>query len=547
MEQVTGADLGAKALQAEGVDTFFYILSAPIVADCLELGMKGISVRNETAAGMMAHGYSRVTGKPGVVLSSHGPGTANVLPAMMNALADASPVISLGASANLEDRHGDVFQEMDQVAMMRPVTKWAHQVTHTHKIPELISTAFRHALTPPHGPVYLDMPNDVVRGLVDSVSFEDRVRQPSHYRTEARAHGDPALVKMAIELLAQAQKPLIVTGSGVFWSKAAPELEAFVNATGIPFYTTPQGRGVIPEDHSKFYPGARSNAFREADVVLAVGCRANLILSFLMPPRWNKDAKFIAVNLDPKEIGHNAPVEIGIVGDAKAVLGQLIQEADGRFDPSVETPWVKHLGQKDAARQEQESARMDSDAVPIDPLRLCREVRDFIDRDAILCVDGNEILNFARQSIPTYYPGHRLNSGTHGTMGVGVPFGIAAKAARPDKQVVVLTGDGAFGWNGMEIDTAVRHDLPVLFVICNNGSMTVADEVFNPQKHLGFTSRYDKMMEAMGGHGEYVENPDEIHPALERAYNSGKPALVNVIVDQYAKSTARVGLAESQH
>ena len=179
MEQVTGADLGAKALQAEGVDTFFYILSAPIVADCLELGMKGISVRNETAAGMMAHGYSRVTGKPGVVLSSHGPGTANVLPAMMNALADASPVISLGASANLEDRHGDVFQEMDQVAMMRPVTKWAHQVTHTHKIPELISTAFRHALTPPHGPVYLDMPNDAqrlhfIRGLV-SEGYADRV------------------------------------------------------------------------------------------------------------------------------------------------------------------------------------------------------------------------------------------------------------------------------------------------------------------------------------------------------------------------------------
>ena len=174
-------------------------------------------------------------------------------------------------------------------------------------------------------------------------------------------------------------------------------------------------------------------------------------------------------------------------------------------------------------------------------------MRDFIDRDAILCVDGNEILSFARHTIPTYFPGHRLNAGTHGTMGVGVPFGIAAQAARPDKQVVVLTGDGSFGWNGMEVDTAVRFDLPVLFVICNNGSMTAADEVFNPQKHLGFTSRYDKMMEAMGGHGEFVERPDEIMPALERAYASGKPAVVNVIVDQYAKASSRVGLAESHH
>lgn len=538
MGKVTGAYLAAKTLQAEGVNTFFYLLSAPIVADCLALGMKGISVRNETSAGIMAHGYSRATGKPGVVLSAHGPGTANVVSALMNALADACPVISLGASANVADRHTETFQEMDQVTLMRPATKWATQATQTHKIPEYISIAFRHALAAPHGPVYLDMPNDVVHGQVD----EERVRIPTKYRTEARAYGDPALVQQAVDLLARAQKPLVMTGTGVWWSKGWDELKAFVDTTGLPFYTTPQGRGAIPEDHPRFFPGARSMAFREADVVLVVGTRANFITSFLAPPRWNKDAKFIMVNLDPEEIGHNNAVEIGIVGDAKAVLSQLTEAAKGRFNPSAETPWIRELAQRDAAHTELQAALMDSDTVPIHPLRLCREVRDFIDRDAILVVDGREILSMARQSIPSYVPGHRINAGTHGNMGVGVPFGIAAKTAHPDKQVVVLTGDGAFGWHGMEIDTAIRYQLPVLFVVCNNANMTAqVKEKFNPQKYLGY-QRYDRMMEVFGGHGEFVERPDQIRPALERAYASGKPALVNVVADQYARANTNMGI-----
>ena len=537
MVQVTGAYLAAKALQAEGVDTFFYLLSAPIVADCLALGMKGILVRNETGAGLMAQGYSRVTGKPGIVLSSHGPGTANVLSALVNAQADACPVINFGASAGLRDRLTDTFQEYDQVAMMKPVVKWAFQAIHTHRMPEYVATAFRHALAPPHGPVYLDMPNDVVGAKVEA----DQVKAQVNYRTDARAYGDPVLIRKAIDLLAKAEKPLVVTGSGVLWSEGWQEMRDFIDVTGIPFYTTPQGRGVVPEDSNLCFPGARSTAFREADVVLVVGTRANVILSGLMPPRWNKNAKFIIVNLDPKEIGHNAPAEIGIIADAKAAFSQLSEAARGKFNPKSATPWIKHLQDSDSAHTAKQSELMASDRTPIHPLRLCREVRDFLDRDAILCVDGHETLNFARQSIPTYEPRHRINSGTHGTMGVGVPYGIAAKAAMPDKQVVVLTGDGAFGWNGMEVDTAVRHNLNVLYVICNNGSYTAADQTFNPQKHLGF-QRYDRMMEALGGYGEFVEEPDKIRPALERAAKSGKPAVVNVKVDPYAHSQTQMGM-----
>ncbi len=544
MAKVTASRLAALALQREGVDTVFYILSAPIVGDCIDLGMQAILTRNETGAGMMAHAYARATGKPGVVLSSHGPGTANIVPSLANAQADACPVIAFGASAAISQRHTDGFQEMDQIPMMRPVTKWAHQATHAHKMPELVSIAFRHALAPPHGPVYLDMPNDVVGMQAE----EDEIVWPVNYRTEARAYGDPALIRRAVDLLANAERPLVVTGSGVLWSGASSELEAFVDATGIPFYTTPQARGVVPEDHSRFFPGARSMAFKEADVVLVVGARANVLLSLLRPPRWSPDAKFIIANLDPREIGHNAPAEIGIVGDAKGVLSQLTEEARDRFGPTTETAWIQALRKRDAARADQTAALMDSSDKPMHPLRLCREVRDFIDRDAILVVDGHEILNFARQSIPSYVPGHRINAGTHGTMGVGVPFGIGAQAAKPDKQVVVLTGDGAFGWNGMEIDTALRYRFPILFVVCNNGSFTAqrGDGPPSPQQQLGF-QRYDLMMEAFGGHGEWVENAEDIRPALDRAAASGKTALVNVKVDPFAASSTQIGMDTSGH
>ena len=539
MATYTGSDLGARALQAEGVDTVFFMLSAPLVQECIDLGMEAILVRNETGAGMMAHGYVRATGRPGVCLTSHGPGTANVVPAIANALADAVPVVSIGDSAALISRHTDTFQEMDQVALMRPATKWAAQATHAHRVPELVSMAFRHATTPPHGPVYLDIPNDVRSGEAD----EERVVAPGKARTDARPYADPALIQQAIDMLAGAKKPLLITGSGVLWSGAAAEAEAFVDATGIPFYTTPQGRGVVPEDHAASFPAARTEAFKQADVVLVVGTRANVIIGHFRPPRWSPDAKFIIVNRDAAEIGHNRNHEIGIVADAGAALSQLTEEAERQgFKPDGFPQWLELLGKADAERWEQQSVKMDSDAMPIHPLRLCREVRDFLDRDTILTVDGHEILNFARQSIPSYKPFQRINAGTHGTMGVGVPFAIGAQAAHRDKRVVLLTGDGAFGWNGMEIDTAVRHKLPVTIVICNNANLTAnTPGDVDPKRFLGWT-RYDKMMEALGGHGEWVEDPAEIRPALDRAAASGKPAIVNVKVDQYEHATTQIGI-----
>jgi thiamine pyrophosphate-dependent acetolactate synthase large subunit-like protein len=538
---IRGEQIIARCFKNENVDTIFFMMGGPTsgtAGACLELGMKGIYVRHEQAAAMMAHAYARVTGKPGICITPSGPGTANALTGLANAWADAAPIVAIGGSAPMRATTLDAFQEMDQVAIMKPVVKSAYRVDMAARIPEYISVAFREALDGKKGPVYLDLPGDILNHKVD----DEKLYFPANYRVESRPAGDPAQVERAIELLAAAKRPIVVSGSGVLWSGAAAELRDFIDSTGLPFYTTPQGRGAIPEDHPRSFPGARSMAFREADVVLVVGARANSMLSFLRAPRFAPDARFISVNLDGREIGHNRGVEVGIIGDAKLVLRQLTEEADGRFDQHRESAWVAQLGAKHRSNQERSAPLLHSDAVPIHPLRLCREVRDLVSRDTILIVDGHEILNFARQSIPIYQAGCSLNAGPHGCMGVGVPFGIGAKAAKPGAPVLVLSGDGAFGWNGMEMDTAIRHQLPIVVVMSNNAGFTSRKTGGTVGRELGW-QRYDKMVEALGGYGEFVEKPDGIRGAIERAFKSGKPALVNVCTDPEAQATTDMGFA----
>lgn len=548
MGTIRGDQIIAQCFKNEGVETFFFMMGGPTSGTAgasLDLGMQGIYVRHEQAAAMMAHAYARVTGKPGICITPSGPGTANAVTGLANAWADAAPIIAIGGSAPMRATTLDSFQEMDQVAMMKPVVKAAYRVDIASRIPEYISLAFREAMDGKKGPVYLDLPGDILSAKVD----DEKLYWPTNYRVDARPAGDPALVKQAIELLAKAQHPLLVTGSGVLWSGAATELRQFVEATGIPFFTTPQGRGVVPEDHPRAFPAARSMAFREADVVLVIGARANSMLSFLRAPRFSPDAKFINVNLDGKEIGHNRGVEVGIVGDAKLVLQQLTAEAAGKINGKQETAWVAQLAAKQHSNEERSAELLHSSKVPIHPLRLCREVREIISRDTIIVVDGHEILNFGRQSIPVYEPGTSLNAGPHGCMGIGVPFGIGAKAARPDKPVLVLSGDGAFGWNGMEMDTAIRHKLNIVVVVSNNAGFTSRQTgrmsagnigPVNIGRELGY-QRYDKMVEALGGYGEFVEKPDDIKAAIERAFASGKPALVNVCTDPDAQATTDMG------
>jgi thiamine pyrophosphate-dependent acetolactate synthase large subunit-like protein len=537
---ITGSDLVAEALRRQGVDSLFFLMGAPMLAAekaCMALGIRGIDVRHEQGAAMMAHAYSRVSNHPGVCMACSGPGALNFGMGLANALIDGAPVVALGGSSPVREYGIGAFQEIDQVAAMRPVTKWSERVYETRRIPEYIDIAFRKALSGKPGPVYLDLPGDVLFASVE----ESEVAWPSESRPyeRARSHGDPALIERAIGLIAAAKRPVVLSGTGVLWSGAAPALRALVEEFGLPLYTTPQGRGVVPEDSPLIFASARSTALKEADVVLVVGTRLNYVFNHGLPPRVNADAKIIRIDIDPDEIGANQRVDVGILADAMAAVGQLRAAGAGVVKRDAFEEWRARLGAIEAEKGAAQEKEISTDQTPIHPLRLCKEVRDFIDRDAVLVVDGQEILNYGRQTIPTFVAGHRLNSGPFGTMGVGVPFGVGAKAAKPDTQVVVLHGDGSFGMNGFELDTAVRHGLPILVVISLNGGWTADPKGEKPGRALGYT-RYDEMAKVMGCHGEYVERPEDIRPALERAreaMKAGKSAVVNVLTDYKARAT----------
>jgi acetolactate synthase-1/2/3 large subunit len=535
MAKITGSELLARSLKAQGMDTLFYIMGGPMIeteAECIKLGVKAIDTRHEQAASFAACAYTRVMRRPGVCMGASGPGTTNLVTGVAHAFTDACPMVAVGGSSPRVYLGMEAFQEIDQVAVMAPITKWATRILDTKRIPEVVATAFRQATAGRPGPVYIDMPGDVLGETIE----EESVTYPKPWKPSPRSLGDPAAVKEAIKLLQKAERPLIIGGSGVWWSDASAAFHALVDATGIPFFTTPMSRGMVPEDHELAFLNARASAFAEADVLLVVGTRFNWIIQYGRPPRFAKDSKVIQVDTDAAQLGVTREIDVPITGDARAACEQLSAEAKGQIDPKRYKAWVDKLRTIDDEKGLVAEKAMSTDQVPIHPLRLCKEVRDFIRRDAILVVDGQEILNYGRQSIPTFMPGHRLNSGAFGTMGVGLPFGVGAKVARPDKQVVVLHGDGSYGINAMEIDTAVRHKVNVLCVISNNGGWTADPQQNKPGRNLGY-SRYDRVAMDLGAHGEFVDKPDDIRPALERAAASGKPAVVNVITDFKARAT----------
>src|SRR6202521_2082495 len=418
---------------------------------------------------------------------------------------------------------------------MKPCTKWADRVYNLKRIPEQVNFAFQKAMSGKPGPVYLDFPGDVLYAKIP----EEQVDWSLSGRPllNARPLGDPNKVDALVDAIAKARQPIILSGSGVIWSQAWPELQELVEMTVIPFYTTPQGRGVVPDDHEYSYLTMRSSAFRDADLIIVVGTRMNYIIGHAAPPRFNGGAKIARIDIDADEIA-TAPrrVDIGIVGDCKAVLRQLIDASAKRINADYFSAWRRMLSDGETAKRHAPGANKPMNEMPIHPLRLCDEIKNFMQRDAILVVDGQEILNFGRQSMPTFTPGHRLNSGPFGTMGVGLPFGIGAKIAKPDKQVIVVHGDGSFGLNALELDTAARFKIPVVTVVSLNGGWTADPNREKAGRELGYTA-FHKMAEALGCYGEYVEEPDKIRPALERAFASGSPALVNVLTDWRARAT----------
>jgi len=539
MAELTGSEIIARCLQKEGIKDLFYIMGGPMLlaeATCIQEGIRMIDVRHEQAAAFMCQAYSRLKQVPSVCMAASGPGVTNLITGMANALVDCCPVVALGGSSPLSQFGRQVFQEIDQVELMRGCCKYVDRLVNLKRIPQQINFALQKAMSGKPGPVYIDCPGDMLYQKIDENlvdwSFAGRPM------LESRPMGDPRQVDALVSALAEAKNPVIVSGSGVIWSRAWSEMQAFVEAAGIPFYTTPQGRGVVPDDHQYAYPSMRTGAFRDADLIIVLGTRMNYIIGHASPPRFGPAAKIARIDIDPAEIGMAARyVDIPIVGDCKAVLGQLLQGIKGRITPNNYASWRKTLAEGEAAKRASAGANKYAEDGDIHPVRMLEAVRDFAKRDAILCVDGQETLNFGRLTMPTFSPGHRLNSGPFGTMGVGLPFGVGAKVACPDKQVIVVHGDGSMGLNAMELDTAIRHKIPILVVISLNGGWTGDPKREKPGRDLGYT-RYDKICEALGGYGEYITKAEDITPALERAQkkvDEGMVALVNVRTDYRAR------------
>ena len=550
MSGTAGSMLVARALQDQGADAIFTIVAGPVtnvIGACGEIGVRPIGVRHEQGASFMAIAHGYVAGKVGVAMTGSGPGVTNAITGVHVAWDSGYPLLVLGGSAALHQRGRMTFQEADSVAMMQPITKWAIQADSAERIPELIAMGYHKALSGRPGPVYIDLPLDVLREEVEDIE----IRRAISSTPPAKPHGDPLLIEQAAELLLNAERPLLIVGKGVRWGgdEAFGDLQQLVDDLGVPFLSSPMGRGFIPDDHPLNVAAARSQAMRGADVVVVLAARLNWM--FQMGQGFAPDAKLIQVDIDAEEIGLQKDVDVGIAGDVGRVLRQLGEALEGRTEglaeQRAESPWRHELRETLARNAERLAPLLVSDKLPISHYRLMNEIRNAAPRDAIITVDGEITMATARQVLQSFGPATRLNSGTNACIGTGVPFAIGAQLARPEATVISVNGDSAFGFNGMEIETALRHNLPVIFIVDNNQGIlgsTLEQGLFGDDypERVGMyvpEARYDKVMDAFGGHAEHVERPEEIGPALQRALAAGRAALIDVAIDPEERQMGR--------
>ncbi len=536
MSQLHGGRIVARALKAEGVTHVFTLCGGhvmPIYDGCLDVGIRVVDTRHEQTAAHAADGWARVTGQPGVAVVTAGPGLTDAVTGVASAWRANIPMLVFGGQGPRALADKGSLQDMNHVDLMRPITKWSHAVPEARRMAEYVSMAFRVATTGVPGPVFLEMPVDF---LFDSID-ESRVEFPTGYRTAAGIAGDAAYVERAYELLRAAERPVALVGSQLFWSKRREAYRPFVEQFGMPIYVNGQGRGSLPPDHSFYFHRTRKDALSAADVILIFGTPLDFRLGYGRPSHLNPEAKLIQVDLDGAEIGRNRHVDVGIVGDTGMVMAQLsaLADASARGGNAAVRQWVQHLRTKENERLERMRPELESDASPINPLRLCKEIDAVLDDDTIVVGDGGDFVATAASVLRIARIGQWLDPGPLGTLGVGPGYAMAAKLARPGSTVIIVYGDGAFGLNGLEYEALVRQKINVVGVIGNDaawmqirrGQVEMYGEERAVATKLEFT-RYDRVVEALGGHGEYVESPREIRPALERALSAGKPALVNV-------------------
>ena len=530
-----GGSLAARALKDAGVGAIFTLTGGhimPILDGALDEDIPVIDVRHEQAAVHAADAYSRLNpGRIGCAVLTAGPGVTDGVTGIANAWRANSPILVIGGQGPFSNLRRGSLQEMDHVGMIRPISKWADACYQTDRIPEYIEMAVRTAVSGVPGPAFLEIPMDV---LMAPASLDD-ARFPTIRATPPTVHPDPADLQATLDVLASAERPVLLGGTGVKWSQGGAALARFAEATRIPVYLNGMGRGMLRADHPQFFNRTRRQAMKECDVFVLVGSPLDFRLRFgaAVPA----GARIIQFDMDATLIGQNRSADVGVVGNIGAALEQLtdLLEASGLSLDFGE--WSDGLrADEDAAAAALES-QLTSDESPVDPLRFAAEIRDFIDEDTILIGDGGDIVAQASKVVPVLRENCWMDPGPLGTLGVGMPFALAAQHSFPDRRVLIIYGDGAFGLNGFEYDTAVRFGLPIVGIVGNDAAW---GQMLRPQVGIYGAdrkvavdlapTRYDLVVEALGGHGEYCERPDEIRPALERAFASGKPALVNVMI-----------------
>ncbi len=544
MGLIHGGWLVARMLKREGVEVVFTLSGghiAGIYDGCLREGIRVVDTRHEQAAVHAAEGWAKTTRKPGVALLTAGPGVTDGVTGVANAYLAGSPILVIGGAAPLGFWDRGALQEMGQIDLLRPITKWARTVHETSRLGEYVGIAFRQMLSGKPGPTFLEMPMDVLNNFADTDTLFD-LGEPANYRAGGRTAPDPDAVVQAAALLEKAKRPVIMAGTAVWWSDGAEPLRQLAERISAPVYLNGAGRGCLPPTHPLFFTSSRRKALEGADTILAIGTKMDFRLNHGQPPLIPAEANVLWFDLAAEDIGVNRGAAVGLVGDVGLSMRQVTEATKAIANEE----WLTYIRNEEKRGLERDAAALNSDAFPIHPMRFCREIRDFIDEDTTVVGDGGDIVSYGGKVINVAKPGYWLDAGPMGCLGTGTGFAMAAQLARPGKKVLILSGDGAFGLNGMEFESMARQKLPIVAVIGNDGAW---GQIKHPQRamighataaELSPGIRYDKMVEALGGYGELVERAEDIRPALERAFASGLPACINVLIDPekpYGRST----------
>lgn len=532
MAEIHGGQLAARQLKREGIDTIFGVVAGPMI----ELfggghseGLRVIGCRHEVNGGFMASAWGWQKKRPGIFVAGSGPAVTNCLTPLYNATESAMPLVVLGGSAFSNTTGLGGFQELDQVSAMKPVCKWTGRVDSTERIGEWIHLAVAKAADGRPGGVYLDFPGEVVAGQIEEST--ELLRDAPEI---APPQADTRAIERLADMVAKAERPLLLVGKGAAWADAGPAI-AKISDLGIPYVCAPMARGTLPDDHANFANAARSQALAGADLILMFGGRFNWI--FGMGRRFAPDARIVQVDLQPEEFTSGASVDLGLVADARSAAEQLAIALEGTKLKPTAADWLASLRTKVRANEEKSLESLRDDASPINPYRVVGEIRDVLPRDAIITSEGETIMGICRAMLPSFVNRSRMNAGTTGSMGIGAPAVVGASLACPERVSVGVLGDYAFGSAAMVVETAARVGAKPLFVVVNNEGIAghmIQDFMIGvdaPRIAALLPARYEKLAEMVDGHSEYVEQPGEIRPALERALAADKLAVVHVRVD----------------